>query len=233
MRGRVLLADDEKNIREFMELHLLQNGYEVVTAADGREAWRKIEENGDFDCALLDIMMPEIDGYALCKKIVQRGAGTGVIFLTARTEEADKVKGFLLGADDYITKPFSPYELMARVAAVIRRVQRTGAGDPPRTLRSGAFLLDPHARKLQKGDKLAELTNIELSLMEFFFQNNGVTVTRQRILETVWQDEKVADIKIVDVNIRRLRLKIEDNPSDPRFLVTMWGEGYKWQGEAV
>ncbi|MDR2687137.1 MAG: response regulator transcription factor [Oscillospiraceae bacterium] len=229
MKRRILVAEDEASIREFVVINLEHSGYEVEQAGDGAQAWEIFQSNEEgFDLALLDILMPELDGLELARRIRQRSARVGVIFLTARAQEMDKVKGLLSGADDYITKPFSPSELMARVESVLRRVSQPGKPPEQGALVSGAFRLDPRGRSLRRGSERIELTNIELQMMEYFLANKNRTLSRRDILASIWGEEGVNDLKIVDVNIRRLRMKIEDTPSDPQFLTTVWGAGYKW-----
>jgi DNA-binding response OmpR family regulator len=229
LKGKILIADDEANIRDFVAINLEYNDYAVVTAGDGREALRIFEENeNNFDLALLDIMLPEMDGFELCQAILAKNSKIGIIFLTAKTNEMDKVKGLLTGADDYITKPFSPSELMARVEAVMRRVRRSDNTNSDSPLHSGDFSLNLRSRTLYIKNERIYLTNIELQLMEYFLQNRNKTLTRHDILQNVWGDDDSGDLKIVDVNVRRLRLKIEENPSSPKNIITMWGVGYKW-----
>ncbi len=229
MKRRILVADDEASIREFVVINLEHSNYEVVQAADGLEAWEAYQASEEeFDLALLDIMMPEIDGLELCRRIREKNNHTGIIFLTALTQEMDKVKGLLSGADDYITKPFSPSELMARVESVMRRVARHNKGQEPSVLVSGEFRLDTRSRTLRKGNSRVDLTNIELQLMEYFLSHKDVVLSRKEILRTIWGNEGVNELKIVDVNIRRLRIKIEDDPSNPKRIATIWGLGYKW-----
>jgi DNA-binding response OmpR family regulator len=172
--------------------------------------------------------MPEMDGLELCKRISALNSHTGIIFLTALTQEMDKVKGLLSGADDYITKPFSPSELMARVESVMRRVSQNYRPPEQSFLVSGEFRLDLRNRTLRRGEDRVELTNIELQLMEYFLSHKDIVLTRKQILDSIWGEEGENEIKIIDVNIRRLRVKIENNPSNPRHIITIWGLGYKW-----
>ncbi len=230
---RVLVAEDESSIREFIVINLQRNGYDVTEAADGAQALNEfLACDGDFDVALLDIMMPEMDGLELCKRLRTYSSNIGIIMLTAKTQEMDKVTGLLVGADDYVTKPFSPSELMARVDAIYRRVARgtTGAdGKATETeLKSGSFVLNLRNRTLTKSGTLIELTQVEFQIMEYFFQNQGAALSRTDILTKVWGAEYYGEEKIVDVNIRRLRMKVEDKPSAPEHLITIWGVGYKW-----
>lgn len=230
---KVLVAEDEESIREFIVINLRRSGYEVEQADNGRTALELFDRaNGDFDVAILDIMMPEMDGLTLCKELRKRSADFGIIMLSAKTQEMDKVTGLLFGADDYVTKPFSPSELMARVDAVYRRVEMAKGfrkndviGD---IIKLDNFELNLRNRTLSKNDKLIELTQVEFQIIEFFFKNTNAALSRNDILKHVWGANYYGDEKIVDVNIRRLRMKVEDNPSSPTRLVTIWGLGYKW-----
>ncbi|MBQ8470202.1 MAG: response regulator transcription factor [Clostridia bacterium] len=228
---KILVAEDEAAIREFIVINLKRSGYDVTEAADGAEAIRLYDEaEGDFDVCLLDIMMPEMDGIEVCKELRKRSASVGIIILTAKTEEMDKVTGLLVGADDYVTKPFSPSELMARVDALYRRVEMVSAvPEPPQsTITLGEFTLDIRSRTLTKNGNLIELTQVEFQIMEYFFNNPGAALSRTDILQQVWGSSYFGEEKIVDVNIRRLRMKVEDVPSSPQHLMTIWGIGYKW-----
>ena len=190
------------------------------------------KEGGDFDVAILDIMMPEMDGLTVCKELSQRSSDLGIIMLSARTQEMDKVTGLLVGADDYVTKPFFPSELMARVDAVYRRVEMTRGfrknDTTGETIRLDEFELNLRNRTLSKSGNLIELTQVEFQIIEYFFKNPNAALSRTDILKTVWGSNYYGDEKIVDVNIRRLRMKVEDNPSSPTRLITIWGLGYKW-----
>ena len=228
---KILVAEDEAAIREFIVINLKRSGYDVTEAADGAEAVRLYDEaDGDFDVCLLDIMMPEMDGIEACKELRERSASLGIIILTAKTEEMDKVTGLLVGADDYVTKPFSPAELMARVDALYRRVEMVSAVPEPsqNTITLGEFTLDIRSRTLTKNGTLIELTQVEFQIMEYFFNNPGAALSRTDILHEVWGSSYFGEEKIVDVNIRRLRMKVEDIPSEPKHLMTIWGIGYKW-----
>lgn len=229
----VLVAEDEVSIRDFIVINLQRSGYEVLEAGDGLEALHIYDgRNGDIDVALLDIMMPQMDGLELCKQLRARSPLLGIIMLTARTQEMDKVTGLLVGADDYVTKPFSPSELMARVDAIYRRVEMSKASSNPKTqddtITLGEFVLNPRNRTLTKRGNFIDLTQVEFQIIECFFQNPGAALDRTDILNRVWGSSYFGEEKIVDVNIRRLRMKIEDEPSNPKHLVTIWGLGYKW-----
>ena len=173
-------------------------------------------------------MLPGIDGYEVCRTLRTQGYSAGVIMLTARTQEADKVTGLMTGADDYVTKPFSVVELVARVDALFRRVSGNPFADDE-TIKSGPFKLNLRAREVQKNGIKIELTQIEYGILRAFMQNIGKALSRDDILEMVWGHHYVGELKIVDVNIRRLMLKIEDNPANPQFITTVRGYGYMWQ----
>lgn len=229
---KILVCEDEAVIRDFVVINLTRAGYDVVEADCGETALSKYEEsNGDFDVAILDVMMPGMDGFAVCKELRARNGGIGIIMLTARTQEMDKVTGLMLGADDYVTKPFSPSELTARVDALYRRVSLAKANiesNFKEEIKSGEFVLNLRNRALMKNGKMIELTQVEFQIMEYFFSNPGTALDRADILNHVWGEAYVGEEKIVDVNIRRLRMKVEDEPSNPKYIVTVWGLGYKW-----
>ncbi len=230
---KVLIAEDEESIREFIVINLTRSGYEVEQAENGAVALDLFsKDESSFDVAILDIMMPEIDGLTVCKELRKRSSDLGIIMLSAKTQEMDKVTGLLVGADDYVTKPFSPSELMARVDAVYRRVEMTRgfrkADSALDVIVLDEFELNLRNRTLSKAGKLIELTQVEFQIIEYFFRNPNAALSRTDILKQVWGSNYFGDEKIVDVNIRRLRMKIEDNPSAPARLVTIWGLGYKW-----
>ena len=233
---RVLIADDDVGMRTVMK-HIIArvNGFTLVGEAEnGEEAINKYEEeNGNIDVAVLDIMMPLKDGLEVCKYLRAKSSKIGIIMLTAKTQEMDKVTGLLVGADDYVTKPFSPSELMARVDAVYRRVsimnenEKAAVANPDLTT-VGDFSLDYRDRILYKNGSPIELTQIEFQLLDYLFKNPDVTLSRSDILNKVWGDGYFVDDKVVDVNIHRLRNKVEDEPTQPKHLITIWGRGYKW-----
>lgn len=231
---RILVAEDERSIREFIVINLVRNGFDVVEADNGETALRLYDENnGNFDVALLDIMMPKVDGLEVCKQLRKKSSTLGIIILTAKTQEMDKVTGLLVGADDYVTKPFSTSELMARVDAVYRRVTvnrvyAEQSREKGNSIELGEFVLNLRSRSLTKNSKQIELTQVEFQIMEYFFTHPDVPLERGEILKNVWGNMYYGDDKVVDVNIRRLRMKVEDDPSSPRHLTTIWGVGYKW-----
>ena len=230
---RVLIAEDETSIRDFVVINLKRSGYEVIEASDGEEAIEKFNKYSEqIDVAILDIMMPVVDGLEVCKYIRERNKRIGIIMLTARTQEMDKVTGLMVGADDYVIKPFSPSELMARIDAIYRRVSLTVDNTFEKNTNSAIslneFVLDLRSHTLTKNGEPVELTQVEFQIMEFFFSNPNVALERNEILKFVWGDSYFGDEKVVDVNIHRLRNKIEDEPSQPKHLTTVWGMGYKW-----
>lgn len=229
---RVLVCEDEAAIREFVVINLKRSGYEVLEAASGEEALQKYDSSQQrVDVALLDVMLPGMDGFEVCKQLRQRSELIGIIMLTARTQEMEKVSGLMMGADDYVTKPFSPSELMARVDALHRRVEAAHESRQVNYLEriaSGNFVLNLRNRTLYKNDRPLDLTQVEYQIMEYFFTNEGKALSRTDILNRVWGADYYGEEKIVDVNIRRLRMKIEDDPSTPRHILTVWGLGYKW-----
>ena len=230
---KILVTEDEQAIREFIIINLQRAGYNVVEADCGEVALEKFEEDPDsFDIAILDIMMPGIDGFTVCKELRKKSSTIGIIMLTAKTQEMDKVSGLMIGADDYVTKPFSPSELVARVDALYRRIaiaEMREENNFKEEIKSGEFLLNLRNRALSKSGRVIDLTQVEFQIMEYFFSNPGKALSRTDILTHVWGEAYYGEEKIVDVNIRRLRMKIEDQTSTPRHIVTVWGLGYKWE----
>ena len=225
---KVLVLEDESSIRSFIVINLRRAGYEVVEAETGEEALEKLKIHSDVRVALLDIMLPGIDGFEVCRRIRATNAAIGIIMLTARSQEMDKVTGLMTGADDYVTKPFSPAELTARVDALMRR---SGGAEPEEKsgeLTSPPFTLNLRNRTLEKNGQRVKLTQVEYGLMKLFMENPGKALSREEILDTVWGHDYFGELKIVDVNIRRLRLKIEDDTANPTYITTVWGFGYKW-----
>ena len=228
---RIMIVEDETAIREFEAINLKRVGYTVVEAGSAEEALDIFDNDLEgFDIALLDISMPGMDGFTLCKELRKRTETLGIIMLTARTQEMDKITGLMNGADDYITKPFSPTELLARVDSLYRRVEMYAPKQtvPSDDITLGEFTLNLRKRTLFKNGKNIELTQVEFQMIEYFFQNPDIALGRTDILNKVWGSNYFGEEKIVDVNIRRLRMKVEDDPSIPTRLVTVWGMGYKW-----
>jgi len=225
---KVLVLEDEANIRSFVVINLKRAGYEAVEAETGAEALEQLRRNPDIKVALLDVMLPDIDGFEVCRRIRATDTQLGIIMLTARTQEMDKVTGLMTGADDYMTKPFSPAELTARIDALYRRV---GGGTPladSSEIHQPPFLLNTRNRTLEKNGQRIKLTQVEYAIVKLFMDNPGKALSREEILNAVWGNDYFGELKIVDVNIRRLRIKIEDDPQNPTYVNTVWGYGYKW-----
>ena len=224
---RVLILEDEINIRSFVVINLQRAGYTVVEAGTGQEALDLLQEQPDIYVAILDIMLPDIDGFEVCRRIRAGNKQMGIIMLTARTQEMDKVTGLMTGADDYVTKPFSPAELTARVDALFRRIGKDSAA-ASEILTQGPFTMNTRNHTLDKNGSRIRLTQVEYGIMKLFMRNPGRALSREDILAEVWGKEYEGELKIVDVNIRRLRIKIEDDTQNPEYLTTVWGFGYKW-----
>ena len=224
---KVLILEDEVNIRSFVVINLERAGYEVIEAGTGEQALEKLQKYPDIGVAILDIMLPDMDGFEVCRRIRATNKQMGIVMLTARTQEMDKVTGLMTGADDYVTKPFSPAELTARIDALFRRLNGSSAV-VSELLTYGPFVMNIRNRTLEKGGNRIRLTQVEFAIMKLFMQNPGRALSREDILSAVWGREYEGELKIVDVNIRRLRLKIEDNAQNPTYINTVWGYGYKW-----
>ena len=224
---KVLVLEDESSIRGFIVINLRRAGYEVVEAETGEEALQKLHEHPDTRVCLLDIMLPGIDGFEVCRRIRMANPQIGIIMLSARSQEMDKVTGLMTGADDYVPKPFSPAELIARVDALLRR---SGEAAPSRSaeLLQPPFLLNTDNRTLEKDGVRIKLTQLEYSIVKLFMENRGKALSREAILDAIWGKGYFGELKIVDVNVRRLRLKIEDDAQEPKYISTVWGYGYKW-----
>ncbi|ANY65679.1 DNA-binding response regulator [Paenibacillus sp. BIHB 4019] len=243
---RILLLEDEEAIRGFVRINLKRNEMEVTEAGDGETALALADSEGPFDIALLDVMLPTISGFEVCEQLRSKFPSMGIIMLTAKSQEEDKIHGLELGADDYVQKPFSPGELIARIKSLYRRMQPSAAllqavasqelaaAAPVQEamddeLTIGPFRLSVSARKLWKNDEEIILTPTEWTLVRLLMEREGKSVSRDDILSEVWGRYYVGDLKVVDVNIRRVRQKIEDNSSEPAFIETVWGFGYRWR----
>ena len=224
---KILVLEDEASIRGFVVINLERAGYEVLEAETGKQALEILQTNPDISVALLDIMLPDMDGFEVCRRIRSNNSTIGIIMLTAKTQEVDKVTGLMTGADDYMTKPFSPTELVARIDALCRRV---GSEEikPVEELKNGPFHLNLKNRTLDKDGERIRLTQVEFSILKLFMENFDRALSREEILNQVWGKDYFSDLKIVDVNIRRLRMKIEEDPTNPEYITTVWGFGYKW-----
>ncbi len=231
MSRKILVVEDAAPIRELVALNLRLTDCQVDEAESAEEALKLLEKNPGYDVAVVDVMLPGMNGFSLCESIRRQNDTIGIIILSAKSQEQDKIRGLSIGADDYMTKPFSVSELLARVEALCRRVGR-GAGSQTdgEQITSGGFVLDKRSRILYKNGQPIDLTQVEFQIMELFFANLGAALQREKILEGVWGQNYFGDVKIVDVNIRRLRMKVEEEPSNPQHILTVWGYGYRWKG---
>ena len=225
---KILVLEDESNIRSFIVINLRRNGYEPIEAETGEQALEQLKVNPDICLGLLDVMLPGIDGFEVCRRIRASGSKMGIIMLTAKSQEIDKVTGLMTGADDYVTKPFSPAELTARVDALVRRLGVDEDEKARVEIVRGPFVLNTRNRTLEENGQRLKLTQIEYLLVKLFMENPGKAMSREDILSAVWGDSFSGELKTVDVNIRRLRIKIEADPTEPEYLTTVWGYGYKW-----
>ena len=224
---KILVLEDESSIRSFVVINLRRAGFEPVEAETGQEALEQLRRSPDIRVALLDVMLPDIDGFEVCRRIRAGDSKIGIIMLSAKSQEMDKITGLMNGADDYVTKPFSPAELTARIDALYRRVCPEDTPDRDELI-SGPFRLNTRTRSLEKNGQRIKLTQIEYSIINLFMKNPGKALSREDILAAVWGKDYFGELKIVDVNIRRLRIKIEDDATQPQYIYTVWGYGYKW-----
>lgn len=231
MNEKILILEDEIGIRSFVSINLKREGYEVIEAGTGQEAIDKITNEKNISIALLDVMLPDMSGIDVCKHIRNNFDSVGIIMLTAKSQEEDKIEGFISGADDYMVKPFSIKELLMRVSALSRRINREANAKNKSIIESGPFVLDLEKRKLTKNNSDIELTPTEFSIVKFLITNEKQSLSRDQILDEVWGTNYLYDFKIVDVNIRRIRNKIEDDPSKPKYIQTIWGYGYCFRKE--
>ena len=226
MKEKILVLEDEIGIRSFVSINLKREGYEIIEAGSGQEAIEQLSNHPDISIALLDVMLPDMSGIEICKFIRQQFDQIGVIMLTAKGQEEDKLEGFISGADDYMVKPFSIKELLVRVSALIRRVKKDDNKFKSNEIISDPFVLNIDKRKLYKNGLEIELTPTEFSIVKYLMVNAKKSLSRDQILSEVWGNNYLYDFKIVDVNIRRIRNKIEDDPSKPKYIQTVWGYGY-------
>jgi len=224
----ILVVEDELSIRSFVCINLRKKKYEVLEAETGEEALA-IFKNKKIDIVLLDLMLPGIDGFKVCQEIRNISQCVGIIMLTARAQEEDRVKGLVQGADDYLIKPFSMVELEARIISLMRRLNYEALKKESSSLQSGPFELDVRNKKISCLGQDIKVTPTEYCLLQFLISNRNKVFTRDDILDEVWGMNYFGDVKVVDVNIRRIRRKIEPNPSTPKYLCTHWGYGYIWK----
>lgn len=231
MNNKILILDDEDPIRQFMKINLDYQGYQTIEASSGEEALRLVDEENPA-VAILDIMLPGISGLEVCEKIRDKYPMTGIIMVSAKSQDIDKILGLEKGADDYIIKPFNPQELILRVKSLMRRVNLnpiSAENDNNKSLKDGPFTLDIYSKTFYKNDIEIDVTPTEFTILEYFIKNKGKAMTRDEIMKETWGDNYSNDTKIVDVNIRRIRAKIEENPAKPEFIETVWGTGYRWK----
>lgn len=226
---KILILEDEIGIRSFVSINLKREGYEVIEAGTGSEAIEKLNSEPNIAVALLDIMLPDMSGVDICRYIRDKYENMGIIMLTAKAQEDDKIEGFVVGADDYMIKPFSIKELLFRVSALIRRVNKDNDTRKSSVLDLPPFSLDINKRKLYKNGNVVDLTPTEFSIVKFLMINASDSLSRDQILQEVWGSTELYDYKIVDVNIRRIRNKIEEDPSKPKYILTAWGYGYTFR----
>jgi len=232
--SKVLVVEDDRTLLEVLQYNLTKEGYDVLTASDGAKGLETARSNKP-DLVILDVMLPKIDGYDVCR-ILRKEMIVPILMLTARTEETDRVVGLEVGADDYVTKPFSMRELMARVRAMLRRTEMmkketvTGAGAALPCLKTGDFEIDAARHRISRGGVPVELSRMEFALLEFLARNQGQVFSRDHLLEKVWGYDFAGDTRTVDVHVSWLRRKIEADPAHPKYLVTVRGVGYKFEG---
>ena len=228
--NKVLILDDENSIRQFMKINLEYQGYKTCEAASGEDALKVFEEENPA-VAILDVMLPGINGFEVCQKIREKSPKTGIIMVSAKSQDIDKILGLERGADDYIIKPFNPQELILRVRSLMRRVNLTNdkiEGEKTNSINDGPFTLDLYAKTFYKNGQEIDLTPTEFAILNNFINSKGKAMTRDEIMKQTWGENYSNDTKIVDVNIRRIRAKIEEDPAKPKYIETVWGTGYRW-----
>ena len=227
----ILLVEDEESIRGFLKINLERNSFEVIEAETGEEGIEKaLREKPEI--IILDVMLPGIDGFQVCSRLRKEFPNVGIIMLTAKGQDMDKIMGLEFGADDYIIKPFNPLEVVLRVKAILRRIgiSEDESSNNKNKLMGGPFIIDLYSQKLLKNNKEIDVTPKEYMLMKLFIENPNKAFTRDELLNLIWGYNFFGDPKIIDVNIRRLRSKIEDDSSNPQYIETVWGIGYRWKG---
>ena len=225
---KILVVDDDKEIVQLLEIYIRNEGYEPISAYDGKEALTKLNTNPDIGLIILDLMMPEIDGMDVIKR-VRKDSDIPILVLSAKTADMDKIQGLITGADDYVTKPFSNRELVARVKANLRRqaaVKAPAEEDNNTDIQVGDLVIHPEAYTVSKRGENINLTHREFELLHYLAEHIGQVINREHLLQTVWGYDYFGDVRTVDVTVRRLREKIEDNPSHPQWLITRRGVGY-------
>lgn len=230
MNTSILIVEDELSIRKFIKINLERNGFNVFEAGSGEEGI-ELARSVKIDIVVLDVMLPGIDGFQVCKTLRDEYPSLGIIMLTAKSQDVDKILGLEYGTDDYMTKPFNPTELVLRIKSLSRRLEVPEEVKDDSVLTFGPFRVDIYSRKFYKNNKEIELTPTEYSIVKLFIENPGKAFKRDEILNIVWGYDFIGDSKIVDVNIRRLRAKVEEDASNPIFIETVWGIGYRWKNK--
>lgn len=226
---KILLVEDEANIRGFLKINLKRNNFDVLEADNGEDGLRlALLERPKI--VILDVMLPGIDGFEVCRLLREQVSDIGIIMLTAKGQDMDKIIGLEYGADDYIVKPFNPMEVILRIKAILRRIGKDDNNEDE-VLKDGPFKIDLYSQKVSKDDIELDLTPKEYLLMKLFLENPKKAFTRDELLNILWGKNYFGDLKIIDVNIRRLRAKIEDDSSSPKYIETIWGTGYRWNGK--
>ncbi len=228
MTNNILLVEDEESIRKFVKINLERNGFNVFEAGTGEDGI-DIARKEKIDIVVLDLMLPGIDGFEVCEVLRKEMPSVGIIMLSAKSQDVDKIMGLEYGTDDYMTKPFNPIELVLRIKSLSRRMEGLAEEEKDEMIIFHPFKIDSYARKFYKGNEEIELTPTEYSIARLFIENPGKAFKRDEILNLVWGYDFMGDSKIVDVNIRRLRAKIEEDSSEPYYIETVWGVGYRWR----
>lgn len=222
--SKILLVEDEENIRGFLKINLKRNNFNVIEAASGEEGLNLARKEKP-DIVVLDVMLPGIDGFKVCQLLREENKNVGIIMLTAKGQDIDKIMGLEYGADDYIVKPFNPLEVVLRVKAILRRLKEKN----DTIIKIDKYKLDIYSKKFFKDGKEICLTPKEYLIVKTFMENPNRAFSRDELLDSAWGKDYFGDSKIIDVNIRRIRAKIEDNPSEPKYIETIWGMGYRWK----
>ncbi len=228
---KILLVEDEESIRKFVKINLEREGYEVLEAGSGEDGL-EIAEAESPDIVVLDVMLPGINGFQVLRELRQRDETTGIIMLTAKSQDIDKILGLEYGTDDYMTKPFNPTELLLRIKSLERRIEGvSNEKEDVEMIEFPPFSIDTYARRFYKDGEEIELTPTEYMIVKLFLENPGKAIKRDEMLNLVWGYDFIGDSKIVDVNIRRVRAKIEADPAKPQYIETVWGLGYRWRSK--
>lgn len=226
---RILIVEDESSIRKFLKISLKRANFDVIEAETGEDALKKVREESP-KIVILDIMLPGIDGFKVCEILKKEYEELGIIMLTARAQDGDKIMGLEYGADHYLVKPFNPLELIAIINSLIRRMNYGNKRkENSEFIYSGPFKIDLYGKKVYKNEEELDLTPKEYLLMKIFMENPNKAFSRDELLDMVWGYNYIGENKIIDVNMRRIRSKIEENPSDPKYIETVWGTGYRWK----